>query len=96
MEEKKPGPTRGVVLRKGAGKKNLTKAEMHIRLRLEPFSLTKKETEVALLLIEGRKRDEILSLCSIANNTLKSHIRHVYRKMDVNARSELAERLQKA
>lgn len=96
MAEKRIRTSRGEVLRRGAGKKNLTKAEMHIRLRLEPFSLTKKETEVALLLIEGRKRDEILSLCSIANNTLKSHIRHVYRKMDVNGRSELAEKLEKA
>ncbi len=79
-----------------AEKKALTKAEMRVRLCLEPFSLTKKETEIALLLIEGRKREEILSLCSIANNTLKSHIRHVYRKMNVNGRSELAEKLGKA
>ena len=82
------------------GKKKLREgpsmAEMKIRLRLDPYSLTKKETEVTLLLLDGRKRDEILSLCSIANNTLKSHIRHVYRKLGVNGRAQLAEKLEKA
>ena len=82
------------------GKKTLRegpfRAEMKIRLRLDPYSLTKKETEVTLLLLEGRKRDEILVRCSIGNNTLKSHIRHVYRKMGVNGRAQLAEKLEKS
>ena len=79
------------------GKKTLregpSKAEMRIRLRLEPYSLTKKETEVTLFLLEGQKRDEILAKCSIGNNTLKSHIRQIYRKMGVADRAGLSEKL---
>ena len=76
-------------------------AEQIVRMSLEGVEVAAKITgtaakEVALLLIEGRKRDEILSLCSIANNTLKSHIRHVYRKLGVNGRAQLAEKLEKA
>lgn len=33
--------------------KRLSRAELRIRLRLEPFNLTKKETEIAVLLAEG-------------------------------------------
>ena len=69
-----------------------SKAEMKIRLRLDPYSLTKKETEVTLLLLEGRKRDEILARCSIGNNTLKSHIRQIYRKLGVADRTGLSEK----
>ena len=89
------------ILETGAGErpvKNLprkgpTRAEMRVRLRLEPYSLTKKETEVTLLLLEGRKRDEILARCSIGNNTLKYHIRQIYRKIGVTDRIGLSERL---
>ncbi|GAB1427298.1 hypothetical protein MASR2M79_03390 [Aminivibrio sp.] len=65
---------------------------MKIRLRLDPYSLTKKETEVTLLLLEGWKRDEILARCSIGNNTLKSHIRQIYRKLGVADRTGLSEK----
>ena len=77
----------GKILRKGP-----SKAEMKIRLRLDPYSLTKKETEVTLLLLEGWKRDEILARCSIGNNTLKSHIRQIYRKLGVADRTGLSEK----
>ena len=70
-----------------------SRAEMRIRLRLEPYCLTKKETEVTLLLLEGRKRDEILVKCSIGINTLKSHIRQIYRKTGATGRTDLSEKL---
>ena len=66
---------------------------MRIRLRLEPFDLTKKETEIALLLATELDRSEILLRCGITNNTLKSHIRRIYRKLDVKKRSEIVSRL---
>jgi len=49
--------------------KRLPRAELRIRLRLEPFNLTKKETEIAVLLAEGVERGEILLRCGITNNT---------------------------
>ncbi len=73
--------------------KRLPRAELRIRLRLEPFNLTKKETEIAVLLAEGVERGEILLRCGITNNTLKTHIRRIYRKLDVGKRSEIVSKL---
>jgi len=74
-------------------RKKLSRAELRIRLRLEPFNLTKKETEIAVFLVEGVERNEILFRCDITNNTLKTHIRRIYRKLEVRKRSEIASRL---
>jgi len=70
-------------------RKGPSRAEMSIRLQLAPFSLTRKETEITLLLLEGLKREEILESCEIANNTLKTHIRQIYRKLNVTARADI-------
>ena len=93
MTKKIPGTGARVPTGKETLREGPSRAEMRIRLRLEPYSLTKKETEVTLLLLEGRKRDEILARCSIGNNTLKSHIRQIYRKMGVAGRTGLSEKL---
>jgi DNA-binding CsgD family transcriptional regulator len=74
-------------------RRKLSRAELRIRLRLEPFNLTKKETEITVFLVEGMKRDEILDRCDITNNTLKTHIRRIYQKLGVGKRSEIASRL---
>ena len=74
---------------RSARKKGPSKEELRIRLQLAPFSLTKKETEITLLLLEGLKRDEILENCEITNNTLKTHIRQIYRKLNVTARADI-------
>lgn len=66
---------------------------MRIRLRLEPYNLTRKETEIAVLLAGVLERKEILQRCGITDNTLKSHIRRIYRKLGVKNRSEIALRL---
>ncbi|NLM72340.1 MAG: LuxR family transcriptional regulator, partial [Synergistaceae bacterium] len=50
-------------------------------------------TEIALLLATELDRSEILLRCGITNNTLKSHIRRIYRKLDVKKRSEIVSRL---
>lgn len=71
------------------GRKILSRAELKIRLRLEPFGLTKKETEIALLILDGRKRGEILERCCIRNNTLKTHIRKIFRKFGVACREDI-------
>jgi len=84
-------PRRGASKR--SGKKGISREEMRIRLRLEPFGLTKKETEIVLLMLEGASREALLTSCSITNNTLKSHIRQIYRKLRISRREELAERV---
>lgn len=93
MAEHPPESLGKRAVRRGAKKKCPSRAEMSIRLQLAPFSLTKKETEITLLLLEGLKRDEILENCEITNNTLKTHIRQIYRKLSVTGRGDIPEKI---
>jgi len=83
-ESKSEGPAS-----KGSRKRAISRKELRIRLRLEPFGLTKKETEIVLLMLEGTSRKALLASCSITNNTLKSHVRQIYRKLGISRREDL-------
>ena len=90
-ESKSEGPAS-----KGSRKRAISRKELRIRLRLEPFGLTKKETEIVLLMLvleEGTSRKALLASCSITNNTLKSHVRQIYRKLGISRREDLAGRI---
>lgn len=52
-------------------------------------SLTARECEVALLLLKGRNNPFIRESLNISDNTLKSHLRNIYRKLDITNRQEL-------
>lgn len=57
---------------------------------LEKLSLlTNREKEIALLLIEGHTRSKICETLNISINTLKTHIRNIYRKLDISSKEEL-------
>ena len=84
-----PEPPGKSAVGRSSGRKGPSRAEIRIRLQLVPYSLTKKETEITLLLVEGLKREEILESCDITNNTLKTHIRQIYKKLDVTGRAEI-------
>jgi DNA-binding NarL/FixJ family response regulator len=60
--------------------------------QLDDFNLTPKEKEILQLLILGNSYKEIASALHISIETLNSHIKNIYRKMDVHSRSELAAR----
>jgi LuxR family maltose regulon positive regulatory protein len=53
-----------------------------------PFSLSARECEIAALLCTGRTHTEIEEALSIARNTLRVHMRNIYRKMGVHSRAE--------
>ena len=55
----------------------------------EERKLTARECEVALLLLKGRNNPFIREYLNISDNTLKSHLRNIYRKLDVNNRQDL-------
>jgi DNA-binding NarL/FixJ family response regulator len=59
---------------------------------LEEQHLTGKEKEILQLLIRGNSYKEIAALLKISVETLNSHIKNIYRKLDVHSRSELAAR----
>ena len=59
-------------------------------LSLEQHHLTEREKEILQLLIKGNSYKEIASALFISVETLNSHIKNIYRKLNVHSRSELA------
>ncbi|MDL2237372.1 LuxR C-terminal-related transcriptional regulator [Christensenellaceae bacterium OttesenSCG-928-K19] len=57
---------------------------------LSGLGLTKRESEVALLLIDGKSRDEIAGLLNISMGTVNFHCNNIYRKAGVSNVAELA------
>lgn len=55
----------------------------------EAFSLTERESEVFKLLAKGRNVPFIEEELVISRNTIKTHIKHIYQKMDLHSQQEL-------
>lgn len=53
------------------------------------YGLSQREEEVLRLLAQHKKVGSIEQELFISNNTAKTHIRHIYRKLDVHSRDEL-------
>jgi DNA-binding NarL/FixJ family response regulator len=60
---------------------------------LHDANLTEREKEILHLLIKGLSYKIIASSIFISIETLNSHVKNVYRKLNVHSRSELASRL---
>ena len=56
---------------------------------VEKYSLTKRESMVLELLLQGLTNGEICTAYSISNNTLKKHILNIYRKLNIRNRTQL-------
>ena len=54
-------------------------------------SLTQREKEILMALIENKKRREIAEELNISENTVKTHTAHVYDKLGVKGKDELNE-----
>ncbi len=54
-------------------------------------SLTDTEVEIARRAAEGLSNAELADAMFVSVNTIKTHIRHVYEKLDVHSRVELAQ-----
>ena len=59
------------------------------------YNLTKRETEILLLLIEGHSYKQIASQSFISMATLNTHIRNLYEKLGLHSRSEIAARFRR-
>jgi DNA-binding NarL/FixJ family response regulator len=59
---------------------------------LDESNLTEREKEILQLLIKGNSYKEIAGAIFISVETLNSHIKNIYRKLNVHSRSELAAR----
>jgi DNA-binding CsgD family transcriptional regulator len=56
--------------------------------------LTSAESRVAALVAEGRTNREVAATLFLAERTVASHLTHIYAKLGVRSRTELARRLQ--
>jgi LuxR family maltose regulon positive regulatory protein len=59
---------------------------------VEPLS--ERELEVLRLLDSDLSRPEIAQMLYISVNTVRSHLRHIYQKLDVHSREEAVQRAQ--
>lgn len=66
------------------------KAQQKTKDELDQSNLTERENEILQLLIKGNSYKEIAWAIFISVETLNSHIKNIYRKLNVHSRSELA------
>uniref|UniRef100_UPI0022E614DA response regulator transcription factor n=1 Tax=Eggerthella sinensis TaxID=242230 RepID=UPI0022E614DA len=53
------------------------------------YGLSPRETEVFTLLAQGRTRAFIQDELVLSGSTIKTHVSHIYAKMDVHDRQEM-------
>ena len=58
--------------------------------------LTSRETEILELLARGRSKAYIADAFIISENTVRTHVKHLYAKLDVHTRQELLDRVESA
>ena len=57
------------------------------------FNLSNRENEVLKLLMDGLSYKQIAATCNVTIDTISSHIRNIYSKLNIHSRSELAAKL---
>lgn len=60
----------------------------------DAFDLSERETEVALLIAQGRSKAYIADALCLSENTVRTHAKNVYTKLGVHSKQELIDLLQ--
>lgn len=55
----------------------------------DEYGLTKREVEICALLAKGRNGRAISEQCYLSYNTVKTHVKHIYMKLDVHSQQDL-------
>jgi DNA-binding CsgD family transcriptional regulator len=63
---------------------------------LARFDLSQREMQVALLLAEGKTMDEVAQQTRISVNTVRFHMKNIYKKVGVSGKKELRQKLDAA
>lgn len=63
--------------------------EAQCRIVAAEHDLTERETEILVLLARGRDGKFIADELVLSYNTVKTHIKHIYQKLDVHSRQEI-------
>lgn len=58
------------------------------------YQLTRREGEVFMFLARGRSQNYIREQLVLSKNTVSTHVRHIYTKLDVHSREELIDLVQ--
>lgn len=53
------------------------------------FSLSPREQEITALLVRGRSIQSIAEDVMLSQNTVKTHVSHIYQKCETHSREEL-------
>ncbi len=64
-----------------------------IAVRSPVDELTETERRIAALIAEGRTNREVASAMFVTENTVQTHVQHIFRKLGVRSRTELAARV---
>lgn len=59
---------------------------------MQELGLTRRETEVSLLVIQGMSNGEIAQELFISETTVKKHLTNIFAKLEIGGRDELRER----
>ncbi len=62
----------------------------HARRHTKSFGLTRRELDIIRAVLDGDTNREIAKRLTISENTVKRHLMHIYNKMGVSTRVELA------
>jgi DNA-binding NarL/FixJ family response regulator len=57
---------------------------------LEQYNLTRREKEILELLISGKSYKQIADVCAISIQTLFTHTKNIYNKLNIHSRAEIA------
>jgi len=56
-------------------------------------ALTSREEEVLVLTLSGRKRKSVAEELCVSENTVKTHLSHIFAKLGVSSKKELTEKI---
>ncbi len=65
-------------------------AQLAEKAKISFYRLTNQEQKILKLLILGRLYKEVASSLYISENTVRAHVRHIYKKLHVHSKAELA------
>jgi DNA-binding CsgD family transcriptional regulator len=67
-----------------------------ITVRAPADGLTEAEERTAALIVQGQSNRQIAATMFVTENTVQTHVRHIFQKLSVRSRTELAARLRSA
>ena len=60
---------------------------------LQNYHITLREREICEMLLSGKPREEISNILHISKNTVDTHVKNIYKKLDVSSFPKLLEKL---